>query len=612
MGFLDRWKGKKTREPEPEVDCVIDLEVVGEPKKQVELSRVRKTPMFGSKLKPKEIVLSVEDLEYITRELSILNHLRAGMGTNAIEFVIKGTHPQVLDELRRTPGCGDALSLLACGDVKLTGGGMQVHRKRALWGEARVRKREFFGTTSCRDPLFFYRLVKLYEAASFQDEDIHLDWLVRFLMEIGTINLIRSGPNGQLDFPVSVVEGMIELASENNDKLARLSILREGDNLVEDHISLGTGLVGFNDYLMKYRDIVEWVMLQGSGDQRSKLGWLFAPEMVLSGPSKRIDPEPFYDAMIEPVLLDARGRIDNTKRMRAIRGDGSLHSRMLTYLVPIFMKQAQMGTKEERKQAIDHLATIVSGISEEDLNKGYGPSGWHYVWPPYPFFRYLSLAEDDPELKEMLLKIVEELKPEPEVQSGLQPSLVIPQVDVNPVSSPPPEIRDPILKAVKALNDQRSQEFEELRNSDSPPPYILKMTGPIQIDESDIIPIIEKLHSLVVCGRFRSVPLYKLSVWQVIPELPKMNIINLLRVFLAFGGDGGISPFLTSYRKQHGLDFSLLDVARAGKALGKDPHYFGDRILGKYCGWAPSDRRQPTVGCRSTARLQLGGHWGDM
>ena len=550
MGFLDRWKANQKEKARAEAQRGSS--------RPVEKWKIETTgdPHEDAWLRPVTVKLGFNDEKFLNQEFQPLKTIRGGLDKDVIHFIRHGKKSQVLNELRERKGGGNAIKLLAC-----------VGRYNN-WIEEERTRRNYFNATSVRDPLYFFRILKVYEAASFPDEQVHMDWLVRFILEIGA--LPRSGywTDNSHDLPISVIEGMLDIAGEDNDKLARISLLREFDIFEDQHYGLGSGMKEYRDYVKRYRNIISDILDQGSVVQKTELMKMFY--------GKKIDHREFRDATLRFLRQDARSySMKELEERYSEHRWNSPYQMGLKMFIPGLMDQARSGTAKERSQAVSDLFLL---ISRDWMTHGAGEVCPRTPQQPYGFFRYLSLTERNAEVRSLIDGFLDELKPDctyfhPHLQPSLHPE---PLPEVNPVTTLPPITKEIILEAIRLTNERKKEYHLKNRKSKFQTPLKL-------IEESMVQPYYDRMNSYINIGTYSSSDRVD---WHLLKEkdgkrliyrfldTAGLDVIHILRFLSQFRRYMRDSEALDYYMEKHDVSFELRDVAMAKQALGYNPHNY--------------------------------------
>lgn len=549
MGLLDTWKRKQKEKARGEAQKGSN-DTTGETWKR----GLVKGSQEEVWLRQDTVKLRFDDEKFLKAEFQPLNTIRNGFEKDVRNFIKHGKKPHILNELREKGGGGNTIQLLAC-----------VGRYNK-WIEEERTRRNYFNETSIRDPLYFYRILKVYEAASIPDEQVHMDWLVRFILEIGA--LPRSGYSGNNghDLPVSVIEGMLELAGENNDKLARICLLKEFDIFDDQHYGLGSGMNGFQKYVMKHRNIIIDILDHGTVIQKTELMRLFN--------SKKIDHYEFEDDILLYLRKDTRAH--SMEELKALYSDNRWNSPYQTGLkmfIPRLMNQAVSGSVKERAQAVSDLFLLLSRDWTMDQHDTKCP---RTPQQPYGFFRYLSLNERDPEVRSLIEGFLEELKPDhgyfhPGLQSSLHPESL---PEVNPITTLPDITKEIILEAILLSNERKKEYHEKNKHSRFPTPLEL-------IDESLVQPWYDRMSSYVNIGSYSSSDRVDFHLLKAkdgkrlvtrFLDTEGLEVIHILRFLSQFRRYMQDYEAFDYYMVKHNVTFELRDVTLTKEALGYNSH----------------------------------------
>jgi hypothetical protein len=283
--------------------------------------------------------LSNEHLALLWNDWSRLSTVVPDLAEPVLKFIVDGDHPEVLQKLAATAGCGRALGLHGCVDWQTKGG----DRKARLG---------FFKQPPATDGLFYHRLAQAYDAAATADRKPNRHrsaslpaWIDLMLAEAAsnaehTLGGISYRPNGpKVAFSAAVFEQMLIAGGEDPAILARLVFLNNPkDWHVRSQVQQIVGLAGFNETALHHAAVVSEGLNHADADTRiAVLGLML---------SEKIDPSFFAEQIVDLAISSAK-----TVRKAA----EPLLDAMAGQATELLRKKAEGGSNEERLLAVQLL-----------------------------------------------------------------------------------------------------------------------------------------------------------------------------------------------------------------------------------------------------------------
>jgi len=276
MGFLDKWK--KKQEAEKGTDAgTTDLEkmtpdVTKGPRSGSPQMNPNALLAFPTNLPPHTVELTPEDHEFLKGQFKPLNGMKLGLAGRLLEFVRSGKDPEILRVVAELNGTGIAMWLNRCGD--------DYWRRSDLVGT----RHKYFNIDRDWDPVFIYRIARVYEAAAHGDSPDRFSWLARFLVEIGaapSFHYVERWASHPLD--VDTILSALTYGGEDSDLLAGISLPGVGTALDLPYPTIGSTLTGFSDFAHGYRDQIHDVFLDGRYRDRYHLTLMVQNRLIPFG-----------------------------------------------------------------------------------------------------------------------------------------------------------------------------------------------------------------------------------------------------------------------------------------------------------------------------------------
>ena len=278
-----------------------------------------------------KVGLSQNKLSMLIKDFERLDPLVSGLSGLVLSYVLDDKGEEVLLMLENTGGAGEALELICTSQYSF------------LKGE-NIR-REFFEKIELKDPAFYLRLAKVYEA-SVKSGPCYLRcknllgsavWLEIFLREVThfQVNVYPKRPV-KTDFPVHILEEMLLLAGEEPSMVVKAAFhIDPKDWQSTALMSMFTGLKGFKESVLKYKEIV-LKALRGKGAQQK----IHALKIL---DNCKIPRDPFLKELIDLSLSKSK-----TVREKAVPHFYTVKEKAL----PLLRLKTKEGKSEERYYAV--------------------------------------------------------------------------------------------------------------------------------------------------------------------------------------------------------------------------------------------------------------------
>ncbi|MHB1001336.1 MAG: DUF4132 domain-containing protein [Armatimonadota bacterium] len=285
--------------------------------------------------------LSTLELSLLIVDFRKLNKLRPGLGDRALTYIVDGDCDTVLDELRKTQGCSDAM----CFQCIHSGYGFGYFKAEII-GSCRNKLLNTINTDSDE---FYARLARTYDATSSGSRYCRLsdyipEWLEVILLEaVGCEHgWGRAKEKPPVPFKAAVVEKMLKGMGSDPDLLLRAAIqMNPEDQVFGCYHPMFTRLAGFEDYLGRYPEtVVEYLKHR---NYRFRVQALDLIARTLTS----IDP--FIDAVID---LAVSGSI------QVRNAADELIKKHPHVLLPLVEEKLKSGNSEERGYAAACLRSI--------------------------------------------------------------------------------------------------------------------------------------------------------------------------------------------------------------------------------------------------------------
>jgi len=380
------------------------------------------------------VELSEKDLAFLHDEMNAFGDHYPGPIDAFLPFIRSGESPRVLKDLHKW-----FLSVKGIKDLP----------------DFRPERKRYFNTTDQRDPVFFYRLARVYlvKAQTYQNETVHWSghWLDPFLGGIGELRNMRGSHH---PLPFSLLVTMIEIHGGKPEDLRSLIFPSRGKDPW-----MGTALSGSQRFLI---DNPEWIDHVVHGDDV-----LSKQDLISLLHLERIPLARFWEQIVDLCIWahEAGYRAPRSKHLEDTVPLLDHHLRTLHWtLIPELMRQAVSGSPEDRVNAVNAIVKILAYPAEfiryQSQRESYERCG------PEAFFSYLLTLENDPGVRKVISDLLSGYPIDTPLADERLPPFLIPQPITPPeIFVPPPEsCRRPFMEFLDGLNERIR---EEQQNSQS-------------------------------------------------------------------------------------------------------------------------------------------------
>jgi hypothetical protein len=608
MGFLDKWKKKqeevgkaqeRTRKPMGGAGTAPAVRgMAPKVKRKQETGSIPPSPIPDFPRPPDDlpaytVFLSEEDEQFMSSELKPLDKFKYGLAHRVQEYIVSGTNPEILGVLAGMKGVGAALWLNKCTEITREG---SLHQYKRV---------EFFQMDREWDPVFIYRMAKVYQAGSLRDCEFRNHWLARFLFEIWAVpSALHNNRYPCLPLTIDTVVRALEYAGESVEVLVSLSLPGVGEDLGEPHPIIGVNLTGFPTFAEPYRDQIHEVLRHGRYRDRKFLIDMFMSNWIDPGTDRWI----FLDILLgelpkKRIPTESRGEHHSYFRSFSIttitwvtypspeqeeahlRPD--LISKLIVLTLPWLRERTISGTKDDRIRSLHYLHKLRS-IESGFLDR------WFETHPGmFPFDDLLiqrSHMEQDPDVLDVLHTMLPDKDPKTFMEHDLQPSLhPEPRSITLPLTPITESVRDLIAEMIDASNASLTVEETHRHISDEDRNRILRY---FTYDIADPAMV----EAFVPPPSFHPPIFSKPAVHEAFEALirhPDLTLIQLWKInlLLRYGIRYGHAEYrfrphfhdsLIPFRESHGGFLDLRDLAACYYTCGIDPRFFLSSILESY------------------------------
>jgi hypothetical protein len=505
-------------------------------------------------------------LALLYADLRKLRKKGATLPEKLLRYAVDGEGEEVLLALGGKEGCGQALGLVCCPSATFLG----------QWGR-KTRRQRLLDGLKVDDPAFHLRLARIWEAAARQEHPAlssqHVQgfpaWLEVFLQEVrGFRMVVIDGERETYPLSAQVVEGMLGAAGEDLSAAVRALLVHDPSDPHARRLAyLAEPLADMGESIARYPEVVVEALKQKQARQRVNALETLAK---CQAPS-----EPFAEQIVTLAVSSAK-----TAREAA----RPLTNQLSGKIAPLVRARCEEGEPPERLHAVQ----LLWELEKDDA---------------IPFFRERREAETS----RKVIEAIDGILAGPKVGAGRKPAeaseLPPPQPEclpdvpvvtaVDPQAPATQEVKDDfaaLLRSIadeaKAHHDKETGDEKRYRQPPSLPPMFEAQAA-------------RQLEGLVVKKRDHQ-PLLRLygpttpSAMQKVKrflEHPDLEPIHAVRVCVMLGmsvyyGWGERTCFLPTfeelinhYRRTHGSQFGLRELAAAVAAVGLSPDGIGETKL---------------------------------